>query len=225
MSDINYHIGHRNRQKEKLLRSNIGTFADYEILEMLLFYSIPRKDVKPLAKSLLNQYRNLGSILNLHDQELKDVKLTKSTIVLLRLLKEITNRINKEQLLDKPVINSWPLLINYIRANIGYNKTECLHIMYLNHKNILIADETEKHGTINSVSIYPREILKKAILHNASSIVIVHNHPSGITEPSKADIDLTLKIKEVLDPLNINLIDHLIISSNSYYSFKKHSII
>ena len=225
MSDIRSYIGHRKRQKQKLLGSNSDILADYEILETLLFYSIPRKDVKPLAKSLLNKFHNLGSIINMSTQELKENSISDSTIILLKLVKEITNRINKEQLLDRPIINSWPLLINYIRTNIGYNKTECTNVIYLNHKNILIADETEKHGTINSVSIYPREILKKAILHNASSIIMVHNHPSGITEPSKADIELTLKIKNVLEPVNITLIDHLIISSNSYYSFKKNRII
>ncbi len=225
MSDYNLHIGHRKRLKEKLIRSNIGSLADYEILEILLFYSIPRKDVKPLAKSLLKKYHNIGTIVTIPTNELKENGITESTITLFRLIKEINSSINKEQLLDKPIINSWKILIDYIRSNIGYDKTECLHIMYLNHKNILIADETEKHGTINSVSIYPREILKKIILYNASSIVVVHNHPSGITEPSQADITLTKQLEKALEPLKISLIDHIIISSNSYFSFKKHGII
>jgi DNA repair protein RadC len=223
--ELSLNIGHRQRLKDKLLRSNIGSLADYEILEILLFYSIPRKDVKPLAKHLLHKYNNLGSIISLTDRELREQKITESTIVLLKLLKDLISRINKEQLLDKPIINSWHLLVDYVRANIGYKKTECLNVMYLNHKNILIAEETEEHGTVNSVSVYPREILKKAILYNASSIVLVHNHPSGITEPSKSDIILTKQLVSTLEPLNISLIDHIIISSNSYYSFKKHGII
>jgi DNA repair protein RadC len=174
---------------------------------------------------LLKKYHNIGTIVNIPTKELRDNGITESTSTLLRLIKEITSIINKEQLLDRPIINSWKLVIDYIRSNIGYDKTECLHIMYLNHKNILIADETEKHGTINSVSIYPREILKKAILHNASSIVVVHNHPSGITEPSQADISLTKQLEKALEPIKISLIDHIIISSNSYFSFKKHGIL
>lgn len=219
------YLGHRQRLKEQLLRSNLGSLADYEILEILLFFSIPRKDVKPLAKQLLNKNKNLGSIINLTDTELREQKVTESTITLFRLIKDITNRINKEQLLDKPIINSWNLLIDYVRTNIGYKNTECLNIIYLNHKHILIAEEIEEHGTVNSVSVYPREILKKAILYNASSIVLVHNHPSGITEPSKSDITLTKHLVSTLEPLNISLIDHIIISRNSYYSFKKHNII
>lgn len=225
MNDTKLYIGHRQRLKQQLLRSNIGVFHDYEILEALLFYSIPRKDVKPLAKSLLKKYHNIGSLINLSSMELKKNNLSESTIVLFKLLKEVTNEINKEKVMKKPVINSWSLLIDYIRSNIGYDNTECLNILYLNHKNILIVDETEKHGTINSVSIYPREILKKAVLHNASSIVVVHNHPSGITDPSKSDIQLTLDLQKILEPLKITLIDHIIISSSSYFSFKKHEII
>lgn len=225
MSEQISYIGHRQRLKEKFLKSSLGTLADYEVLEMLLFYAIPRKNVKPIAKFLLKKYTNIGSLVSVQETELREQKISESTIILFKLIKEITIGINKEQLLDKPVINSWGLLIDYIRSNIGYYKTECLHIMYLNHKNILITDDTEQHGTINAVSIYPREILKKAILHNASSVVLVHNHPSGITEPSKSDILLTQQLQKTLEPLNITLLDHIIISSHSYFSFKKHHLI
>ena len=215
-------VGHRARLKDKLLKSD-ENLPDYEILELLLFNAIPRKDVKPLAKSLLHKYQTIGKIINLPLTELSS--LPKAIHVLFKLMQATIARVNKEQIIANPVINNWNSLLTYIRTNIGYKNTECLKILFLNHKNILITEETIEYGTINSVAIYPREILKKAIFHNASSIVLAHNHPSGITTPSASDISMTQQVKEVLAPLNISLVDHIIISSNSHYSFKQNNLI
>ncbi len=215
-------VGHRARLKDKLLKSH-ENLLDYEILELLLFNAIPRKDVKPLAKALLHQYKSIGKIINLPITELS--ALPKSAHVLFKLLQVTILRVSKEQIINNPIINNWNSLITYLRNNIGYKNTECLKIIFLNQKNILITEETIEYGTINSIAIYPREILKQAIFHNASSIVLAHNHPSGITTPSASDITMTQQLKEVLAPLNISLVDHIIISSNSHYSFKQNNII
>jgi DNA repair protein RadC len=218
--------GHRERQKEKLLRSKIGTLHDYEILELLLFNSIPRKDVKPVAKKLIQEFGSIGKIINTPPSKLIQTQnIGNSTIILFRILQEVISDVTKEQILKKPIIKSWDKLIEYIRANIGYSNTEKLHTLYLNHKNILITDKLHDHGTVNTVSIYPREIVKSALFHDASSVIIVHNHPSGVTEPSKSDLTLTKAVQEALGTINVKLLDHLIVSSNSYFSFKTHDLI
>ena len=218
--------GHRERLKEKLLRSKIGTLHDYEILELVLFNSIPRKDVKPIAKKLIQEFGNLGKIINTPPSKLTQIPgVGDSTIKLFRILQEVISSVTKEQILKRPIIKSWDKLIEYVRANIGYSNTENLHTLYLNHKNILIADKLHDHGTVSTVSIYPREIVKSALFHDASSVIIVHNHPSGITEPSKSDLTLTQAVQDALGTINVKLLDHIIISSNSYFSFKTHDLI
>ncbi|MCH9753989.1 MAG: DNA repair protein RadC [Alphaproteobacteria bacterium] len=218
--------GHRDRAKEKLLKSKASSLSDYELVELVLFYSIPRKDVKPLAKKLIKQFGNVGNVVNAPIQKLDQIPgVGKSTIVLLKLLQSIIREVSKEQITDKPVINSWDQLIIYLRANIGYKTTENFHTLFLNSKNILIEDETHDHGTVNSIGVYPRELVKSALYHDASSVILVHNHPSGITKPSKADISLTDEILKALDAVGITLIDHVIISKNSYFSFKANKLL
>lgn len=218
--------GHRKRQKDQLVRSTLGSLDDYIILELLLFNSIPRVDVKPIAKALLKEFGSLDKVINAKEDKIsKFPKIGESTIALFKLAQELVYRISKEKILDKPIIGSWDKLIDYLRTSIGHSSTENLCILYLNNKNILIKDKIYNYGTVNSVSIYPREIVTEALHYNACSIVIVHNHPSGITGPSKSDLLLTEAVKKALDAVSITLIDHIIISSNSYFSFKKHKLI
>lgn len=218
--------GHRQRAKERLIKSKTLILDDYEILELALFYSIPRKDVKPLAKMLIKQFGSVGSVINASEQNLKQIKgIGDSTVIFFKFLQDVIQRVNKEQISEKPIIGSWDKLITYARSNIGYKTTENLQVLYLNSKNMLIADEVHDHGTVDSISVYTREIVKSALYHDASSVVLIHNHPSGITKPSKADITLTDNILEALNSINISLIDHIIISSNSYFSFKINKLL
>jgi DNA repair protein RadC len=219
-------LGHRSRAKSRLAKAKTGSLEDYELLEIALFYSIPRKDVKILAKTLLKEFGSLGNIINATPHKLQRFKgIGESSITLFRLFQEVIKRTTKEELSERPIIASFDKLINYIRSNIGYKTTESLHTIYLNSKHILIADEVQDYGTVNSVGVYPREIAKAALYHDASSIVLVHNHPSGITKPSQADITLTDKVLEALTPLNITLLDHIIISRSSYFSFKANKLL
>lgn len=222
----NFIVGHRGRAKERLIKSKSSTLSDYELVELMLFHSIPRKDVKPLAKKLLNHFGNIGNIVNASTQQLEQIYgIGKSTIVLLKLFQSIIQEVTKEQILNRPVIGSWDKLITYLRANIGYKTTENLHTLFLNSKNILITEESHDYGTVNSIGVYPREIVKSALYYDASSVILVHNHPSGITKPSQSDIKLTELILNALTAVGITLIDHVIISSNSYFSFKANKLL
>lgn len=218
--------GHRSRVKKKLMNSNSKSLPDYEILELILFNSIPRKDVKPLSKKLLKIFGTLGKVIYASPEKLSLIpEIGDSTIALFSLIQETLQRVTKEQLFKKTIIGSWDQLITYARTSIAYKTTENLHIIYLNSKNILITDEVHEHGSATSISIYPREIVKSALYHDASSIILIHNHPSGITKPSKADISITNEIQKALLPIGISVLDHVIISSNSYFSFKANGLL
>jgi len=219
-------VGHRERAKSRLMKAKSGSLESYELLELLLFYVIPRKDVKILAKTLIKEFGSFASVINAPSYQLQQFKgIGKSAIIIFKLLQEIIKHATKEELAEKPIVGSFDKLITYIRSNIGYKTTESLHTIYLNTKNILIADEVQDYGTVNSIGVYPRELVKAALYHDASSIILVHNHPSGITKPSQADILLTDNILKALTPLNIDLLDHIIISKNSYFSFKANKLL
>lgn len=219
-------VGHRHRMKKRLMRSSLGSLDDYEIVELMLFNSIPRKDVKRIAKILLKKFGNIGKMSSAPANQLSEIhNIGDSTIALFRLIQEVVLRVNKEQIITKPIFKSWDKLINYVRSNIGYSATENFQILYLNNKNIPIAEELCEYGTINSVNIYPREVVKRALYHEASGIVIVHNHPSGITEPSTADKEITKSLQRALEVISVKVLDHIIISSNSYFSFRNNDLL
>ena len=222
----NFNKGHRARLKNKFLKNKAESLYDYEVLELLLFYSIPRKDVKPLAKLLITQFGNLGNILNSHSSKLDQVAgIGKNTVILLKLLKEILLVTNKEQILKKPILNSWEKLIQYLRSNIGYDSTENMKALYLNSKNVLLGEELYNCGTVNKICVYPREILKAALYYDAIAVILVHNHPSGFAKPSDSDVDATMLIKDALKTLDIELIDHVIITPNNEFSFNSNSLL
>jgi DNA repair protein RadC len=218
--------GHRARLKARLLKSPLGSIAEYETLELILYLAIPRKDVKDLAKNLLKKFGNLGAVLNAEPALLSQTPgIGPAVISVFRIFRETISHVAKEQLINAPIFSVWDKLIEYLRSTMGYNATEQLRILYLNNKNMLLADELQDYGTVNSIGIYPREIVKKVIHHSASAIILVHNHPSGKTNPSKADLELTEITIRALNNINVKLVDHIIISHNSHYSFKANNLI
>lgn len=219
------YLGHRLRLKERFMQFQYN-LPDYEILEMVLFWAIPRKDVKDLAKTLLKEFGNLSNIIHADMDKLFAIKgTTQSIYANFRLLKEILRRTMQNNILGKDIISCWNDLVEYLRVTQGNIKTEQFRILFLNTKNILIEDELQEIGTVNQTPAYPREIVKRALFHEASAIILVHNHPSGNPNPSKDDIDLTAKIKEACRTLDIKLHDHVIVSKNDIYSFKSHNIL
>jgi DNA repair protein RadC len=218
--------GHRLRLKNKFFKTSADSLYEYEILELLLFYSIPRIDVKPLAKLLLHKFGNLANLFNAHPSKLSEIPgIGQNTIIFFKLIKETLLLTNKEQIIKKPILNSWEKLILYLRANIGYDSVETLKALYLNSKNILLGEAVYDSGTVNKICVYPREILKSALYYEATSVLLVHNHPSGMTKASKTDIDVTLAIQKALKTLDIILIDHVIVSPNNEFSFKANALL
>ena len=220
-----YH-GHRQRLRDRFLSDMGENLPDYELLELLLFYSIPRVDVKPLAKELIEAFGSFGDVLNAEPERLVEFeKVTQQTIVQLKAVRESALRLSRSEVMEKPVLSSWQSLMDYCRAAMGYNKTEQFRILFLNRKNILIADELQQEGTVDHTPVYPREVIKRALDLNASALIMVHNHPSGDPTPSKMDIAMTKEIAEAGEKLGVTLHDHVVVSKKRYYSFKSEGLL
>ncbi|MBF8246540.1 MAG: DNA repair protein RadC [Rickettsia sp.] len=220
-------VGHRKRVKNKFLYSkDLSSFDDYELLEILLFLSIPRKDVKPIAKNLLSKFNSLHNVFNAEKEEITTIKgLNENSFINFQLIKEFLSRILKNNIKKKNIISSWSDLLKYLKFNMSALKIEHFRVIFLNSQKIILCDEIMSKGTVDQTAVYPREILKKTLLLGASSIILVHNHPGGSTKPSKADRLVTSQIQEYCQFFNISLHDHVIISDNQYYSFKENYLL
>jgi DNA repair protein RadC len=224
--DIDDKLGHRGRIKERLLNSSPGQLADYEILEILLCMSQPRKDMKPLAKQLIREFGNLAHVLCAKMDDLKQISgIGMSILSGFRVVHEAASRLIKDSFVNNPILQSWDGLINYCKATMSHLNIEQFRVVYLDQKNMVIADIVQNEGTIDHVNIYPREIIKKALYLDASSIILVHNHPSGHLKPSKEDIGLTKEVIKACNAVNISVHDHIIISEKGYYSLKENKLI
>jgi len=223
---IPHYLGHRQRLKERLFSVPAESWAEYELLELILFFAIPRKDVKPLAKKLLCQFGNLSTLINTSRNQLLSVEGTNDGVyIIFFTVKELINRILKQKVINQNIISSWSALLDYLKTSMGNLKLEQFRVLFLSKKNILIGDEVMNTGTVDQAPVYPREIIKRALFHEASAIILVHHHPSGDAKPSKADIELTKKIADTCGAVNIAIHDHVIIGNNKYYSFKSNMLL
>lgn len=221
-----HHTGHRQRLRQRFMASTKGSLPDYEILEIILFASHPRGDVKPLAKELIKKFGSLAKVFNAAPEDLLTVKgVSEAAIAQFRAIQEASERLLREEVAEQPVLQSWKALLDYCRASMGHLKKEQFRILFLDRKNMLIADDLQEAGTVDQTPVYPREVVKRALQLEASSIILVHNHPSGDTKPSKADIAVTRQIEQALETVGIVLHDHLIVSAASHFSFKTNRII
>jgi len=214
-----YH-GHRGRVRERVLKSGIDTLADYELLELLLFYAIERIDTKPLAKRLLERFGTLGDIFAAERAQLREFEIDQRTLVMFRAVRESGRRLAERKVKDMPVLTNWQQLIDYCHAALAHEKTEQFRILFLDRKNVLIADEVQQRGTIDHTPVYPREVVKRALTLNAAALILVHNHPSGDPTPSKADIAVTRDIISAAKPLGVTVHNHLIIGRGRHTSLK-----
>ena len=218
--------GHRERLREKLLVRGEDSLADYELLELILMMAIPRIDVKPLAKTLLTRFKNFAGVLNASPEELMSVKGIKETAAAtIKTIPASCIRLTKVEILDTPVFNSWSKIQDYCFLKLAHKKNERFHILFLNIKLHLIADEEHQHGTVNHTPVYPREILSRALALNASSLILVHNHPSGDSKPSEGEIKITDELRKILKMSDISIYDHLIIGRQGIYSFRRHGLL
>lgn len=220
------HSGHRKRLRERFLKGGAEALADYELLEMILFPAKPMGDVKPIAKSLLAKFKTFGGVLHAESEMLLKVEgVSEAALVAIKVAKAASERLLKEEVEDKPVMKSWTQLLDYCRIHIGHNTHEEFHVLFLDSKLQLIADERQQKGTVNHTPVYPREVVKRALELGASSLILAHNHPSGDVNPSKEDVDITKLIIAAAKPLGIEVHDHLIIGAKKHFSFKSKGVI
>ena len=225
--------GHRERVRKKFLENGFNGLEDYEVLELLLFYVIPRKDTKAIAKELIKKFKTLANVLKADTLELKTINgLGDVAITFLKMMGALPEKIYEDKLKnqklikdDKNKITDKEVLLSFLRNKIGYEDVEKFYVIYLSSSNEVLAFEESSSGTLDRSSIYPREIYKRVIMENAKSIIIAHNHPSGNTCPSKCDIDITNEIAKGLKNFGALLLEHIIITRDSYFSFLEEGLI
>lgn len=220
-----YH-GHRDRLRERFIEGGENALQDYEILELVLFNLIPRKDVKPLAKDIIAHFGSLPEAMASSIEELQKIEgISKNCAIGLKSITALNNRSMKQEFKSKPVLNNWSRLMDYCYSTMAHEKKEHFRILFLNKKNELLADEIQASGTVDHTPAYPREIMKRALEHGATALILMHNHPSGDPKPSKADIDMTNQIIRAAEPFQIMIHDHIIMARNGYTSFKSEGLI
>lgn len=223
--DAPHYKDHRQRLKKKFSESGIDAFHDYEVLELLLSYAIPQKDVKPLAKDLLKKFGTLKGVMDAERQDLENTTgIGTHSAVLIMLVKEMGTLYLKEKAKGKPQITCTKELIDYCKVKMGGLKDEQFHVIYLDAQNKIIEIETVQEGIVNQAVVYPRKVLENALMQKASAIILVHNHPSGYIKPSEADIRLTKTIQETAKILDILVHDHVIIGENRFFSFREEGL-
>ena len=225
-TDRPHYLEHRNRLKDRFERAGVAGLQDYEVLELILFYAIPRKDVKPLAKDLLKRFGSLKGVLDAGQDALTAVPgIGRQTAIFVRLLRDIGSLYLRQRAEEHEQISSTRELIDYCISSLGGLKDEHFAVIYLNARNRIIKVETIQEGIVNQAVVYPRKVLEKALAHKASAIILVHNHPSGHVRPSDADIRLTRVLQDAARIMDIVLHDHLIVGENRFFSFREEGIL
>ena len=215
-----YH-GHRERLRARFREGGAEALADYEMLELVLFRAVPRRDVKPLAKALLAKFGSFAEVISAPPKRLAEVDgLGEAGITELKVVQAAAHRLAKGEVRKRPVLSSWSSVLEYCRTAQAFAEKEQLRIMFLDKRNQLIADEVQQEGTVDHTPVYPREVVKRALELSATAIILVHNHPSGDPTPSRADIQMTQAIVEVAKPLGITIYDHIIVGKEGHASLK-----
>jgi len=218
--------GHRQRLRARFTKGGSDGVHDYELLELILFRAIPRRDVKDLAKTLIGRFGSFAGVIQAPENLLREVPDVGEAVVFeLKLLRAAALLMMREEIIDKPVLSSWQQVIDYCHAAMGYETREQFRILFLDKKNKLIADEVQGEGTVDHTPVYIREVVRRALELSATALVLVHNHPSGDTKPSRADIDMTQMIQSAARPLGITLHDHLIVGRGAHFSFRHEKLI
>lgn len=218
--EVPHYHGHRERLRQRLIDAGSDKLPDYELLELILFASNPRTDVKPLAKNLLERFGGFAELLSAEPDMLADAGLGLAGIAALKAAREAGLRAMHSELRERPVVNSWDRLIDYCTAHIAHGKVEEFHILFLDRKNALMKHERQQRGTVDHTPVYTREVVKRALELGASALILVHNHPSGDPAPSKADIAVKKDIVKAAAPLGVTVHDHLIIGRGRHASLR-----
>ncbi len=221
-----HYWGHRQRLRDRFLKGGHQPMPEYELLELLLFNAIPKIDVKPLAKRLLAEFGDLNGVIAASKHRILKVDGANDWVYFhLRVIEAFGHRMAQAQVMKRDVVSSWEALVTYCRTAMAHREVEQFRVLYLDRKNVLIADEEQAKGTVDHVPVYPREVVKRALELNASSLILVHNHPSGDPSPSNSDILVTERIRDACETMGIVIHDHVIIGKKEEYSFSANGLL
>lgn len=226
MGAVPDYLGHRERLRQRFRQGGADAMPDYEMLELVLFRSIPRADTKPLAKALIARFGSFAEVISAPPERLMEVKGVGEAVAMdLKLVQAAALRLARGEVMNRPALSSWKAIVDYCRAAMAFETREQFRILFLDKKNQLIADEVQQQGTVDHTPVYTREVIKRALDLAATAIVLVHNHPSGDPTPSMADIDMTKKIVQAGEKLGVLVHDHLIIGKKAQVSFRALQLI
>ncbi|HLL27828.1 MAG TPA: DNA repair protein RadC [Xanthobacteraceae bacterium] len=220
-----YH-GHRDRLRTRFREAGAGALADYELLELVLFRALPRRDVKPLAKALIAKFGSFAEVISAPPARLAEVAgAGEAVIAELKIVEAAAQYLARGKARARPVLSSWNAVLDHCRASMAFAEKEHFRVLFLDKRNQLIADEVQQTGTVDHTPVYPREVIKRALELSATAVVLVHNHPSGDPTPSRADIEMTKSIIEAARPFGIEVHDHLIVGKDGHASLKGMKLI
>ncbi|MDB6181112.1 RadC family protein [Paracoccus fistulariae] len=221
-----YLADHRARLRDRFMQGGATAMPDYELLELVLFRAIPRQDVKPLARRLIEAFGDFNRVLAAPPARLQQVKGAGPAVVQeLKIVEAAAQRMARAKVLHRPALSGWQDLLDYCHTSMAHREIEQFRVLYLDRKNVLIADEEQARGTVDHVPVYPREIIRRALELNASALILVHNHPSGDPTPSDSDITMTARITQAADCMGITVHDHLIIGKSRELSFRSEGLL
>jgi len=216
-----HYLGHRERLRERFRKGGADALAEYELIELILFRAMPRRDVKPLAKTLVARFGSFAGAVSARPERLREIEgLGEAAIVELKIIEAAARRLAKSSIENRPSLSSFSAVVDYCRTAMAFLDHEEFRVLFLDKKNHLIADEVQGVGTVDHAPVYPREIMRRALELSATAIILVHNHPSGDPQPSTEDIHLTHQIIAVGKPLKVAVHDHLIIGKHGHVSLK-----
>ncbi len=218
--------GHRARMRARLLTAGPDALADHEMLEMVLFLALPRRDTKPIARALIGRFGSFANAIAAPRTELLGIEgMGEAGVSALKVVHAAALRLARAEVLDQPVLNNWDRLMAYLNAALAREKVEQFRILFLDNRNRLLADEAQARGTVNHTPVYPREVVKRALELHATAIILVHNHPSGDPTPSRDDIEMTREIRTASQTLGVVVHDHIIVGNGRWLSFRKEGLL
>ncbi len=218
--------GHRARLRARLLTAGPDSVADHELLEMVLFLALPRRDTKPIARALLSRFGSFANAVSAPVADLRTVEgLGDAGAAALKTVQAAALRLTRSEILGRPVLNNWDRLMEYLNAALSRERVEQFRILFLDSKNRLLADEPQSRGTVNHTPVYPREVIKRALELHATALILVHNHPSGDPAPSRDDVAMTAEIKQAAAALSVTVHDHVIVGNGRWLSFRNEGLL
>ena len=218
---VPHYLGHRERLRERFLDAGPDAVTEYELLELVLFRAIPRRDVKPLAKALIAKFGSFAEVVSATRPRLREIEgLGEAAIAEIKIVQAAANRLARGEVKKRTVLSSWSAVLDYCRTTMAFADKEQFRVLFLDKRNQVIADEVQQTGTVDHTPVYPREVVKRALELSATAVILVHNHPSGDPTPSRADIQMTQSIVEIAKPLAISVHDHIIVGKEGHASFK-----